>query len=144
MAMSASRKNSTIVRYARLLTLRARFAAGSWLRPGATLRRAYDLFCTPLARTRRRAAAIDPAGARISEFTHGGERLREEVVEGLAVLEAALELGGLRLQLVVGELVEVGLERVDLLDEGQHLADEPLVAGPEDLLEEGADGEHGC
>ena len=75
MAILALRKNSTIVRNAGLLALRARFVAGSWLRPGATLRQAYDLFCTPLSGTRRRAAEADTAGARVSEFMHGNERL---------------------------------------------------------------------
>lgn len=75
MASFASRKNSTIVRNAGLLALRARFLAGSWLRPAATLREAYRLFCTPGARTRRRAAAADPAGAQVTHFTHGDERI---------------------------------------------------------------------
>lgn len=75
MAILALRKNSTIVRSIGLLSLRARFVVGSWLRPGDTLRRAYDLFCTPLSATRRRAAEADTAGARVSQFIHGGERL---------------------------------------------------------------------
>ena len=75
MAILALRKNSTIVRNVRLLALRARFVAGSWLRPGATLHQAYDLFCTPLSGTRRRAAEADTAGAHVSPFMHGSERL---------------------------------------------------------------------
>lgn len=75
MAILALNKNSTIVRNIGLFALRARFLVGSWLRPGATLHRAYDLFCTPLPGTRRRAAEADTAGARVSQFTHAGERV---------------------------------------------------------------------
>lgn len=75
MAILALRKNSTIVRSFGLLLLRVRFVLGSWLRPGDTLHRAYDLFCTPLAATRRRAAEADSAGARVAQFIHAGERL---------------------------------------------------------------------
>ena len=43
MATTTVPRNSTIVRYHRLLALRARFALGSWLKPRATLHRAYEL-----------------------------------------------------------------------------------------------------
>jgi pimeloyl-ACP methyl ester carboxylesterase len=68
-------KNSTIVRNIFFLKLRAGFAFGSWLRPGATLRRAYRLFCTPLATSRQRAHAADPGDAVVSRFAFGGEQL---------------------------------------------------------------------
>ena len=47
----------------------------------------------------------------LERLADGRERLEEEVLERLAVLDALLELGGLALQLLVGELLEVGLER---------------------------------
>ena len=43
-----------------------------------------------------------------------GEGLDQQVVERLAVGEALAELGGLGLQLGVGERLELGFERVDL------------------------------
>jgi pimeloyl-ACP methyl ester carboxylesterase len=73
-AMTAS-KNSTIVRDIFLFGLRARFALGSWLRPGATLRRAYRLFCTPLSSSRRRAATTATGDAVLSSFPFAGEQL---------------------------------------------------------------------
>lgn len=73
-AMTANR-NSTIVRNIFMLRLRAGFAFGSWLRPGATLRRAYRLFCTPLSSSRRRAVAAATGDAQLSSFAFGGEQI---------------------------------------------------------------------
>ena len=75
MTTTAVPRNSTIVRNHRLLALRARFALGSWLHPRATLHRAYELFCTPLASSRERAVAAADEGARMSDFAYGSERL---------------------------------------------------------------------
>ena len=50
----------------------------------------------------------DVALARLAD---GREGLEEELLERLAVLEPLPELGGLAAQLVVGELLELGLER---------------------------------
>ena len=44
----------------------------------------------------------------------GGERLEEELLERLAVLEALLELRRLRGELGVGERLELGFERADV------------------------------
>ncbi|GAA0708301.1 alpha/beta fold hydrolase [Dokdonella soli] len=55
--------------------VRTGFAIGSWLRPRATLRHAYRLFCTPLATTRQRARAADPAGAAVAYATVAGEQI---------------------------------------------------------------------
>ena len=61
--------------------------------------------------------------------------LEDQVLERLAVLEALLELGGLPAELVVRELLEVGLERPDV----RGLLGEPLetasFAEAQDLLE---------
>ena len=70
-----------------------------------------------------------------ARLAHGGERLEQQLVERLAVREALAELDRLRAQLVVGERLEVGLERGDVLG----LLLEPLHAPPlaeaKDLLE---------
>ena len=75
MAAAAATRNSTIVRALILLGLRARFAFGSWLAPGATLRRAYRLFGTPLPGTRRRALAETADDAVVSRLACGAEEL---------------------------------------------------------------------
>ncbi|MCD9026966.1 alpha/beta fold hydrolase [Luteimonas sp. BDR2-5] len=58
--------------------LRTRFRIGGLFRPQATVRRAYDLFATPLPSSRIRAvqASASGHGAAESEFGHGGERIR--------------------------------------------------------------------
>ena len=43
-----------------------------------------------------------------------GERLDQQVVEVLAVVEPLAELGGLGLERVVGQRFDLGLERVDV------------------------------
>ncbi len=67
-------------------------------------------------------------------FAHGGERLRHELVERLALRIASAEVGGLLAQLVVGELRVLVFERVHgfrhLLESPQHTA----FAGAEQLL----------
>ena len=64
-----------------------------------------------------------------------GERLGEEVVEGLAVGEAGAELVGHRAQLGVGHRDEVVLDGVDLLRDGRQLAQDLALAGAEHLVE---------
>src|SRR3954447_4512794 len=49
-----------------------------------------------------------------ARLAHGRERLEQELLERLAVLEPLPELRGLAAQLVVGERLEVGLERGDV------------------------------
>ena len=51
-------------------------------------------------------------------LAHGGERLGEDIVKGLAVLQSLAELGGLCTQLLIGELLHIGLKRVYLLYNG--------------------------
>src|SRR5262249_147449 len=50
----------------------------------------------------------------LERLADGGERLEQEVFELLAVLQPLPELGGLGGELLVGELLEVGLERADV------------------------------
>jgi pimeloyl-ACP methyl ester carboxylesterase len=75
MAAISAGKNSTIVRNVALLGLRVSFALGSWLRPAATLHRAYRLFCTPLSTSRQRARAVDPGDAVVSRMPFGDEQV---------------------------------------------------------------------
>lgn len=75
MASVAAHMNGTIVRNLGRLALRARFATGSWLRPAATLHRAYRLFCTPLPASRQRAASVDGGDVAVSSFAHGGQQI---------------------------------------------------------------------
>ncbi|HOX72977.1 MAG TPA: alpha/beta fold hydrolase [Dokdonella sp.] len=75
MAASIFQTNSTIVRNTTLALLRLRFAVGSWLQPDATLQRAYRLFCTPYASSRRRALEAGTGGAAMSTLAHGDERI---------------------------------------------------------------------
>jgi len=51
-------KTSKIVRVIQISFLRLAFTLGSWLAPSVTVRWAGRLFCTPLATSRRRAAAL--------------------------------------------------------------------------------------
>ena len=51
----------------------------------------------------------------LARLPDGGEGLGEEHVERLALVEALAEARGLVAQFLVGELLEVGLEGVDLL-----------------------------
>ena len=64
-----------------------------------------------------------------------GEGLDEEVVEGLAVLDALLELDGLVRQGVVGERLHLGLEVVDERDELGNAPDLLPLTRLEDLRE---------
>ena len=62
----------------------------------------------------------------LERLAHGREGLEEEVLERLTVGHTLLELGGLPAELLVGELLEVGLERRDVVG----LAGKPLQAAP--------------
>src|SRR5207248_11615181 len=74
-------------------------------------------------------------GLALARFPDRGERLEEELLECLAVLEPLAELGGLRAELLVAERLELGLERGDVVG----LLGQPLEAAafaqPQDLLE---------
>lgn len=75
MAASISLSNSTIVRNMGLQLLRLRFHIGSWLRPETTLRRAYELFCTPFASSRTRAIKAGNLGATVGTLPFGTEQV---------------------------------------------------------------------
>ncbi|MCR6661614.1 MAG: lysophospholipase [Luteimonas sp.] len=59
----------------RLRLLRSSFALGSWLMPGATVRRAHRLFDTPLASSRTRARAHPPPASGLEFMRWQDERL---------------------------------------------------------------------
>ena len=65
----------------------------------------------------------------------GGERLGQHVVQALAGLQAAPELLGLCPELLVGELLDLGLERVDDADELLEALQPPAFTELTDLLQ---------
>jgi hypothetical protein len=67
-------------------------------------------------------------------LAHGGERLRQQVVQGLAVLVALLELVGHAAELFVAHREEVVLDRVDLFGDPLELAKELAFASLQDAV----------
>ena len=65
----------------------------------------------------------------------GGESLGQDVVQGLALLEALFEFTGLGLELVVAEGLVLLLQGQDLVHQRHDGLDLPLGAGAEDLFE---------
>src|SRR3546814_1640131 len=63
MSVSPAKISTTVRLYARYQWLRLGFRLGGLLRPQATLRRAGDLFCTPLPNSRTRALAASTGAA---------------------------------------------------------------------------------
>ncbi len=66
----------------------------------------------------------------------GGEGLDLQVVEGLALVQALAELIGLGTQFLVGELLEVLPEGVDLVGDAVELSERAALACTEDLVDE--------
>ena len=82
------------------------------------------------------AHQLDPVGPQAQDpvggLPHGGEGLRQDVVQRLAVLQALLELGGLGLELGVGQgLVLVG-HGLDLIHDGINGLQLPGAVIPKD------------
>ena len=71
----------------------------------------------------------------LARLANGRERLEEDVLERLAVLEPLLELRGLREQLGIAQRLEVGLERGDVRGLLGEALDPPSLTDPQDLLE---------
>ena len=71
----------------------------------------------------------------LERLAHGRERLEEEVVEVLAVLDPLLELDGLRGELLVAQLLEFGLERADVLRLLLEALGTPAFTDAEDFFE---------
>ena len=94
-----------------------------------------------VAEVQRRAAheldvVVPLAEGAASCLADDRERLRQEVVEGLAVGVPRLELVGLLAQLVVAQALDVVLEGVDLCGQPLELADDLALAGAQDLVED--------
>ena len=64
------------------------------------------------------------------------ERLGQEVVERLALLEPLAELGGLAAEVVVGQLGELVLERIYVADGVFQTAQDLALARPQNLVQE--------
>ena len=75
----------------------------------------------------------------LGRLAHGGEGGNEDVVERLAGGELLAELFGAGLQRLVGECLELRLQRVDGVDPGLIALDPAVVGGAEELAGERAD-----
>ncbi len=69
------------------------------------------------------------AQSSLARLTHGREGLGKDVIEALAVGQAFAEDLALAAQLLVGELLEVLLDRVDLLGDDRQLLEDAAFAG---------------
>ena len=72
----------------------------------------------------------------LHRLAHGREGLGDQVVERLAVLDALLEVAGARAQRGVGQLDELGLEAIRLLDERDEALQLTVVLRADDPLED--------
>ena len=84
---------------------------------------------TQAERAMRRLAAI-------------GKGFGQEIIQALALFEPGLELFGFRLDLVIGELLEFGLKRIDLFHDRTHGFDLAIVRRSENLFGERSDTQH--
>ncbi len=75
-------------------------------------------------------------------LAHRGERLEEQLLERRAVLEPLLELRRLPLELGIRELLELGLEREDVLGLVADPLEAPALAGAQNFLEGAQSGRH--
>jgi hypothetical protein len=73
-------------------------------------------------------------------FAGGRERLGQDVVEGLSVLQALAELDGLVGQLLIGEILDLGLPRIDQLSELFELLAPAALADVAELVDDGQRG----
>jgi len=74
-------------------------------------------------------------------FANGRESFREQLVERFAFIEARPEFDGLLREFLVGQRGDIGLERVDLVDQAAERLDVAIVGRAENGLGNGA--EHG-
>ncbi len=77
----------------------------------------------------------------LGRFANGREGWHQQIVEGLAVRELFAELGRPRLQSLVGQRRDLGLQRVDGVDAGLIPLDPPVVGGAEKLAGKRAEHE---
>src|SRR5436190_11166904 len=71
----------------------------------------------------------------LERLAHGRIRLEEHLLERLAVLVPLLELGRLGSELLVAQLLEIGLEGRDVLGLGLEALEAPPLAHPQDFFE---------
>ncbi|MNN55263.1 hypothetical protein D3C81_1701290 [compost metagenome] len=67
------------------------------------------------------------------------ERFREHLVQGFTVSDTLLELRGLGLELLVGELFDFRLQRIDLGDDAVELAQLSFITTAEDAGKQAVD-----
>ena len=79
MSATMSKISTTVRSYMQMAGLRASFVFGGWFDPGATVRRAGDLFCTPFANSRARAAQTPAGDAVEGNFELDGRRIHTYV-----------------------------------------------------------------
>lgn len=79
MRVSISKISTTVRSYLQLAGLRTSFLLGSWFDAPATIRRAGDLFCTPFASSRTRAAQTSCGDAVEDSFELEGRRIHTYV-----------------------------------------------------------------
>ena len=84
------------------------------------------------------------ADGALGGFAHGGEGLGDQIVERRAGADPGAEVLGARAQRLVGEGRHLGLERIDLLDDGPVFLELAVVGRAEDFAGESAKGQHGC
>ena len=77
-------------------------------------------------------------------FARRGERLREQVVERLAVLDALPELDGLVGELLIREVLDLGLPRIDQLGELLELFASAALADVAEPVDDGQGGSFSC
>ena len=86
------------------------------------------------------ADELHPIGAQaqhpVRRLPDGGKGLRQDVVQGLALLQALLELRSLGLKLFVGEGAVFLLQSLDLVGDGVDGFQLPLAVGAEDFLDQ--------
>ena len=72
----------------------------------------------------------------VRRLPDGGKGLRQDIVQGLPLLQALLELRGLGLKLLVGELAVFVLQGLDLVGDGINGLQLPLAVGSENFLDQ--------
>ncbi|MNF33723.1 hypothetical protein D3C84_145450 [compost metagenome] len=76
--------------------------------------------------------AEHPAG----RLAHRGERFRQQLLQGLTLLQALTVLGGLRLQLAIGQCLELRLHRIDLFYNFAQSLERSVVPAADNLGEQ--------
>ena len=72
----------------------------------------------------------------VRRLPDGGKGLRQDIVQGLPLLQPLLELRGLGLKLLVGELAVFVLQGLDLVGDGINGLQLPLAVGSENFLDQ--------